>query len=231
MTKKVCFLHNNIERVYFYDDEYFKITTDNLALANFINIKKRDKILVEFGSGIGIVPLLLSCKTNIKMYGIEKDEKACFLAEKTIKENKLVDIIKIINDDVNFLDKYFDINSVDVVVCNPPYFNSFNEYFVSDKIYLKNAKHEISLTLDNVANMAKRILKDRGRLYLIHRVERLFEIRNILKKNCFAIKKIQFIHDNSLSNSKLVLIEATKNGSEYGLKVLSPIILRKEVDG
>ena len=103
--------------------DYFKITTDNLALANYVKIKSKDKLLVEFGSGIMAIPLLLSTRIDIKMVGIEKDNKASRLSEMTIKNNHLEDRIKVINDDISNLDKYFTINSIDIIVCNPPYFS------------------------------------------------------------------------------------------------------------
>ena len=75
MNKKMEFSHNGKNLILYYDDNYFKITTDNLALANFIKIKSKDKLLVEFGSGLLSIPLLLSTRTDIEMIGIEKPGK------------------------------------------------------------------------------------------------------------------------------------------------------------
>ena len=224
------FLHNGKNLIFYYDDDYFKITTDNLALANFIKIKSKDKLLVEFGSGLMAIPLLLSTRTNIKMVGIEKDDKASRLSEMTIKDNYLEDRIKVINDDINNLDKYFSINSIDVIVCNPPYFLIDNESSVSDKDYLKMARHEGDMTIEMIARLSKIYLRDGGSLFLIQRVDRLFEIRDVLIKNNLAIKEIQFIYHDLDCISKLVLIEARKSGKEHGLKVLQPFILKESSD-
>ena len=90
MNKKMDFSHNGKNLILYYDDNYFKITTDNLALANFIKIKSKDKLLVEFGSGLLSIPLLLSTRTDIKMVGIEKDSIACKLSSMSIKDNLLM---------------------------------------------------------------------------------------------------------------------------------------------
>ena len=230
MSKKMEFLHNGKNLIFYYDNNYFKITTDNLALANFIKIKSKDKLLVEFGSGLMAIPLLLSTRTNIKMVGIEKDDKASRLSEMTIKDNHLEDRIKVINDDINNLEKYFSINSIDVIVCNPPYFLIDNESSVSDKDYLKMARHEGDMTIEMIARLSKIYLRDGGSLFLIQRVDRLFEIRDVLIKNNLAIKEIQFIYHDLDSTSKLVLIEARKSGKEHGLKVLQPFILKESSD-
>ncbi len=227
-NKKMDFLHNGKNLIFYYDDDYFKITTDNLALANFIKIKSKDKLLVEFGSGLMAIPLLLSTRTNIKIVGIEKDDTASKLSEMTIKDNHLEERIKVINDDINNLDKYFPINSIDVIVCNPPYFLLENESSVSNKDYLKMARHEGNMTIEMIARLSKIYLKDGGSLFLIQRADRLFEIRDVLIKNNLAIKEIQFIYHDLEKCGKLVLVEARKSGKEHGLKVLKPIILEKE---
>ena len=228
MNKKMEFLHNGKNLIFYYDDDYFKITTDNLALANFIKIKSKDKLLVEFGSGLMAIPLLLSTRTNIKIVGIEKDDTASKLSEMTIKDNHLEERIKVINDDINNLDKYFPINSIDVIVCNPPYFLLENESSVSNKDYLKMARHEGNMTIEMIARLSKIYLKDGGSLFLIQRADRLFEIRDVLIKNNLAIKELQFIYHDLEKCGKLVLVEARKSGKEHGLKVLKPIILEKE---
>lgn len=230
MNKKIEFSHNGKNLILYYDDNYFKITTDNLALANFIKIKSKDKLLVEFGSGLLSIPLLLSTRTDIKMVGIEKDSIACKLSSMSIKDNHLEDKIKVINDDIKNLDKYFEINYIDIIVCNPPYFLLDNEPTTSDKEYLKMARHEGDMTISDVARLSKIYLRDGGSLFLVSRVDRLFEIRDTLIENKLAIKEIQFIYHDLDSTSKLVLIEARKSGKEYGLKVLKPIILEEDND-
>lgn len=227
MSKKMEFWHNGEKLIFNYDDSYFKITTDNLALANFVKVKKKDKLLVEFGSGLLAIPLLLSVNNKIQMVGIEKNYKACVLSNKTINDNNLDDRIKVINDDINNLDKYFSINSIDIIVSNPPYFFLDNESTMSDIVSLKMARHEGDMTISDIARLAKIYLKDNGRLFLIHRADRLFEIRDILIKNKLAIKQMKFIYHDIYSLGKLVLIEARKSGKEHGLKILEPIILEK----
>ena len=232
MNKKMEFSHNGKNLILYYDDNYFKITTDNLALANFIKIKSKDKLLVEFGSGLLSIPLLLSTRTDIEMVGIEKDSIACKLSSMSIKDNNLEDKIKVVNDDIKNIDKYFAINSIDIIVCNPPYFLLDNESIISDKEYLKMARHEGDMTISDVARLSKIYLRDGGSLYLVSRVYRFFEVRDTLIENKLAIKEIQFIYHDLDSTSKLVLIEARKSGKEHGLKVLKPIILEEgDVNG
>ena len=140
----------------------------------------------------------------------------------------LADIEEVDTYVINNLDKYFPINSIDVIVCNPPYFLLENESSVSNKDYLKMARHEGNMTIEMIARLSKIYLKDGGSLFLIQRADRLFEIRDVLIKNNLAIKELQFIYHDLEKCGKLVLVEARKSGKEHGLKVLKPIILEKE---
>lgn len=225
MHKLYNFEHNGTSRSLYYDDNYFKINADNLSLAKFINIKPSDKLLVEFGSGLFIIPLLLSCDHDINIVGVEKDEKACMLSLNTIKYNGLSDNLSVINDNVQNILKYFKINSVDIVVCNPPYFSKSKQSLVSLKEEKAIARHDSELSLNDVFYYANLILKNNGGLFIIERVDNLFEINDLLRQYGFAIKRMQFIYPNVCKKAKLVMIEARKNGKETNLFIDKPFVL------
>ena len=92
------------------------------------------------------------------------------------------------------------------------------------------ARHEGDMTIEMIARLSKIYLRDGGSLFLIQRVDRLFEIRDVLIKNDLAIKEIQFIYHDLESKGKLVLVEARKSGKEHGLKALKPFILKESSD-
>ena len=137
-------------------------------------------------------------------------------------------ILQIINDYVQNVSFHLEVNSVDIVVCNPPYFTLENERKVSFNQSKQIARHDFMLTMDDVVSNANRVLKNGGGLFLIQRVERFFEIRDILKQYGFAIKRVQFIYHSTSKNSKLFLLEARKNAKEQGLKVIAPLFIEKE---
>ena len=59
---------------------------------------------------------------------------------------------------------------------------------------------------------------------MIYNTARLDEIFNLLELNNFSISTLRFIHDTVDKPSKLVLIEASKNGNTM-VKVLQPFVL------
>lgn len=230
MVKKFAFRHNDKVVSIYCTDKYFSITTDNLMLSNFVNVRHKDKTLVDFGSGLFTIPLLLSCRYNIRMYGIEKEKLACKLSEMTIKANNLNNKLFVINDYIQNVLNHFNANSVDIVVSNPPYFTSYNEAFTSSLKEKETARHEVDISFIDLVVAAKKILKNQGSFFLIQRVERLTEISEVLKNHGFAIKRLQFIHPTVYKKAKLVMVEARKNGGFHGLEIMAPIIIERDGD-
>ena len=62
----------------------------------------------------------------------------------------------------------------------------------------------------------------RGKLYIIHRTDRMIELINLLTKYKLGIKRLQIIYPNKHSNGSMIIIEAKKN-CKHDVKILSPI--------
>ena len=89
------------------------------------------------------------------------------------------------------------------------------------------ARHEVTLTLDDVLKSAVYLLKNGGNIAMVHRTERFCEIIDAMKKYNLQPKKVQFIYPKIGRNSDLFLIEATKNGNS-GLKVLPGLVVHND---
>lgn len=224
--KKLNDLLGYKNRKIYQDDKCFSFCLDSVLLANFIDIKKKDTNILDIGTGNGVIPLILSLKTDSKITGVEIQKKLSDLAKDSVKYNKLEKQIEIINNDI----KDFSVdknNYYDIICSNPPYFvernNSKTKICVEESI----ARHEIKITLEDILKLSKKMLKNNGKLYLIHRVERMTEVLNLYKKYNIEPKRIRFIHNDKDSNAKLFLIEGTKNG-KVGLKIDKPLIMFEE---
>lgn len=208
----------------FQDDKYFKFGTDGVLLANFVDIKLTTKKILDIGSGTGIISLLLTKKTKCIIEAIEIQKELCDLFEDTIKYNKLEKNIVIFNYDINiFSRKAENLNKYDVLVCNPPYY--------AGKDNCNNVKtiqrHQKSLNIDNLLASSKRLLKDKGSLYIVYDCQYfIFLIKKIINYG-FSIKKIQFVYYSDNKNSSIFLIECVKNGNT-DTKIMPPFILYDE---
>ena len=125
------------------------------------------------------------------------------------------------------LKKMYMPGSFDVVLSNPPYFKYSNQSNINDDIHKTIARHEKTITLEQLIDVASYLLKNHGIFALVHRTERLVEIIELCKKKQIFIKRIQFVYPKRETESNLVLIEGIKNGRN-GLKVLQPLYIHND---
>ncbi len=216
-------------RKIYQDTDFFSFSLDSVVLANFVKIRVRDKNIVDLGCGNGVIPLIMSLKTEKKILGVELQEKLCILANKSIKYNNLDNQIEILNMNIkDFASLSDNINKYDLVTCNPPYFkvNEKKNYFNESKEKLI-ARHEVELNLEDLIFCVKKILSSDGNFVMVHRTDRLLEIIDLLRKEKIEPKRIQFVYEKASKESNLVLIEGQMNG-KVGLKIEKPFIMYNE---
>ena len=210
------------------DSDFFSFSLDSIILANFCTLRLRDKNIVDFCSGNGIVPLILSKRTNSFIRGVEIQPKLQELASLSIQQNHLDHQISIECMDVkDFALKHHD--EFDLVLCNPPYFKVQDHNYFNLSLEKTIARHEVCLTLADLCKSAFQVLKEHGTFCIVHRSERLMDILIEFKNHHIEPKRIQFFYENIHKPSNLILVEGQKMGS-VGLKIDKPFILY-QLDG
>src|SRR5699024_100572 len=91
------------------DNELFKFSLDSLLLAEFVNVNKNDKNLLDICSGNAPLPLIIGKKYNIDITGVEIQREIYLLAIKSIVENNLSNI-EMLNCNAKDLKNYFPGN-------------------------------------------------------------------------------------------------------------------------
>ena len=198
--------------------EGFCFGIDSVLISDFAKgIKKGAKVL-DLGTGTGIIATLLCGKTELsEIVGVEIQEEVYEMANRSIKLNNLEEKFRIINDNILNLNKYFEKNTFDAIVTNPPYKKKDSGIENQDKRKLVS-RHEIEANLEDFIKVSKDMLKDKGELYIVHRPERLVDLLSIMREYKIEPKRIKFVYSNVNSASKLVLVQGTKNAKPF-LKV------------
>ena len=209
------------------DTDMFCFSLDSILLANFVTINKNIKNIMDIGCGNAPIPLVLTTKTNANITGVEIQKDVYDLAAKSVKYNKCDNQITVINDDINSLYKKYESDSFDVITCNPPYFKVNEKTKQNISEYKKIARHELTLNLEDICKISRKLLKNNGVLALVHRPDRMIEIFDTMRKNNIEPKKIQFIYPKYNTDCNLILVEGTKNGKS-GVKILEPLIVHDE---
>lgn len=216
---------NNLKIIQRNDGFCFGI--DSVLLSDFAKGIKKNSNVLDLGTGTGILGILLCEKTELKkITGIEVQTDIADMAKRSIKLNNLDEKFDIINDNIKNLDKILKIDSYDYIVTNPPYKKANSGKTNENKVKLIS-RHEIEADLSDFIKMSFKLLKDRGTLYMVHRSERLVDIVSEMRKYKMEPKRIRFVYSNNMSESKLILIEAVKNGKSF-LKIDKPLYVYKE---
>ncbi len=220
-------LLNFDDMVIYQNDDWFCFSLDSVLLANFVTVGLRDKMVMDMACGNAPIPMLLSKRTRAKIYGVELQKEIFDLAVKSVKENGLEEQVCLINKSVN--DVYLEMESdlFDVITCNPPYFRVDENSNVNDNMIKRIARHEVMLSLEDVIVASRKLLKNGGKLALVHRPDRFMEILMLLKKYNLEPKRVQFVYPKRDAESNILLIEAVKNG-KAGLKVLPPLVVHND---
>lgn len=195
--------------------EWFCFGVDAVLLADFAKKGiKKDFEVVDFCTGNGIIPILLSAKTDAKLItGIEIQDCIADLASRNVKFNNLEQTILILNGDVKNAPLHFKKCSVDYITCNPPYKEAGSGLKNTDSV-VSIARHEILLKLEDIIKSAENILKPGGKIAIIHRPERLIDIIWLLRQNKIEPKRLRFIHPYPEKTATMILIEGTKHGGK-----------------
>lgn len=208
------------------DPEEFCYGIDAVLLSSYAKIKK-DSLVIDFGTGNGILPLVLSHKTAaLKIVGVELQRKASLLAKRNIALNDLAGRIEIINADVRDMAGHFSANSFDAVVSNPPYIGKNSG--VKNKHHAKTlARHESTADLGEFFSVASYLLKDRGDFFLVYRPSRLVDCMALGRHYKLEPKAIRLIHPNKSSLPNIVLLHFVKNGRPE-LRFEKPLYIYKK---
>jgi len=197
---------------------------DSVLLADFAKHIKQGSTVVDLGTGTGILGILLCGKSKLKkVIGVEVQENVADMARRSVDLNNLQDKFEVINEDVNNLDSVFKIQSVDIVITNPPY-KKLNSGGINKNEAKLISRHEVKCMLDDVIRQSNYLLKNNGELYMVHRPERLVDICFYLRKYKLEPKNIRFVHSRKDSSPKLVLIKCVKASKPF-LKVDKPLVI------
>lgn len=196
---------------------------DAVLLSGFARIRKGDHVL-DMGTGTGIIPILLKSKTKGEHFtGLEIQEECADMATRSVQYNGLESAVDIVCGDIKEAAGIFGAASFDVVTSNPPYMigaHGLQNSYMAKAI----ARHEVLCTLEDVVSQASKVLKDRGRFFMVHRPFRLAEIFSVLTRYKLEPKRMQLVYPYIDREPNMVLIEALKGGNSR-ITVEKPLIV------
>ena len=196
---------------------------DAVLLSGFARVKKGERAL-DLCSGNGIVAILLAAKSeSSRIDALELQPQMAEMACRSVKGNGLSDRVFMECGDVRDAVQKYGKAVFDVITCNPPYIRA-GHGLVNPTDGKAIARHEICCTFEDVARQSAQLLKPGGRLYLVHRPERLMELLSTLQKANLEPKRMKMVHQFLGEPANMVLLEAVRGGGS-AMQVEAPVIV------
>ncbi|HCW53161.1 MAG TPA: SAM-dependent methyltransferase [Clostridium sp.] len=204
----------------------FKFGIDAVLLSDFAQVKKKHRVM-DLCTGTGIVPFLIYGKYEPqRAYGLEIQSDMVEMAERSVKLNSLDGKIEFINGDLKDIDSLKKLDKFDVVTVNPPYkLNNSGILNPLDKLAI--ARHEVLCNLEDVIAASRVLMKDNGRMFIVHRPERLADIFTLMRKYKIEPKRVKMVHPKMGKAPNIVLVEGQRDGGAY-LKWEAPLYVYDE---
>lgn len=199
---------------------------DAVLLSGFANVKAGETA-IDLGTGTGIIPILLEAKTQGAHFtGLEIQPESADMAKRSVAYNHLENKIDIEIGNIKDASAQFGASSFHVVTTNPPYMTG--QHGLTNPNEAKAiARHEILCTLEDVIRESARLLKPRGRFYMVHRPFRLSEIMCLMHQYGLEPKRMRLVHPFIDKEPNMVLIEGLRGGKPR-ITVEKPLIVYKE---
>ncbi len=191
-------------------EQGYRVGIDPIILASAVQTSAGDTVL-DIGSGVGTAALCLATRVpNIKVAGIEQQRNLVRFAADNVRLNNLQDRVEIIYGDLLSPPPRLAGGTFSHVMANPPYFEHEHSR-VSPYEVKASSNHEGEATLEQWVRFCLLMVKPKGTVTFVYRVERIDELMNHFYGKLGDIQ-IMPLWPSYQKPAKLVIIRGIKNG-------------------
>lgn len=199
----------------------YRFALEAFLLADFVPAPASDP-LIDLGTGCGVVALLLARRfPRLCCVGLEIQRSLVVLARQNVVCNGLEHHIGIVQGDMRQVSSLFPAGLFGTVVCNPPY-RAVGHGRLNPHPEKAIARHELAVTLSQLVQAARHLLRRRGLLVMVYHPARLPELFVQLEAAHLRPRRMRLVHATQHAPASIVLVEAIRDGRD-ALTVLPPL--------
>lgn len=210
-------LPKNGDRVLFYQPQSgYRFNSDSIFLYDFASSFNPRGELLDVGSGVGVVGLLLARDFHLSLTLVEKQEVMAAYARKNAKING-------VEADI-WLGDFLSFDSrkrFDFIVSNPPFYHE--NVIKSEDSHLSICRYNGNLPPKPFFKKVRNLLKPRGRFIFCYDASQISEILPLLQESSLTVEHLRFVHPKISRPAKLVLVHARKDSKAKSV-VLPPLV-------
>lgn len=169
-----------------------KVCTDACIFGAYIDVSPAKNVL-DIGTGTGLLSLMMAQRSNAPIFSIEIDNSAFHQAVENIASSPWHSQIEVVHADVSH---WFPDSSTkfDLIVSNPPF---FQDYLKSPGVGNNKAKHNDTLSLQDLVQTVGRLLAPEGIFYVLLPPFELELFKNIAQNEGLHLHQKLDIHHNA----------------------------------
>lgn len=138
-----------------------RLGTDGVLLGAWTKIRGTENKVLDIGTGTGVIALQIAQRTSIsQITGIDIDESAVACASENFRKSPWNSRLSAICIPLQKLQNY----KYDLIVSNPPF---YGENTLPPSLKKAQAKHTVTLSLDELAHCAEELLAPAGYFSLV----------------------------------------------------------------
>lgn len=220
-TTTDTFLNGRLQVAQHHDG--YRFSLDAVLLAGAIQPKVGESI-IDLGTGCAIIPLILGHRfPKIHIRAVEFQDELVQLARINVAANHMQEHITVMKEDVRRLDADMVSGPCDWVISNPPFYSA-DSGRINPNGQKAMARHETHLTLTDLLEAVRRLLRTGGRFATIYPSERAATLLSHMCAMGIEPKWLQTIHSRPKQAAKLILVKGMMAGKP-GLKVDRPLVI------
>ncbi len=204
----------------------FRFAVDSLLLACWAAdvITKPGQRLLDLGCGCGVIGFGVAFRTAQGMHltGVDSDPEMLAAARENVAHLGIP--AQFLEADVREMRAHpgIDANSMDMVVCNPPWRNPGSGRMAAPE--RERARFMVEGSLEDFCAAASYALTTKGRFLIVHRADALGECMAACERAGLTPKRLRLIHSRLGEPGKLLLLEARKAAGP-GMAIEPPLVL------
>lgn len=201
----------------------YRFSIDAVILAGHITPRAGQSVL-DLGTGCGIIPLILAYRhPAVHIVGVEVQATLAALAAENVTANAMAERIAILHQDMKTLTCDTFPTPFDWIISNPPY-RMVSSGRINPDPQKAIARHELSVSLAEVVEVGRRLLKKGGKFAVVYPAGRTADVLVNMRLAAIEPKRMRMVHSNRQGEAKLVMVEGTKDGRS-GLQALPPLVI------
>ncbi|MCT4552646.1 MAG: methyltransferase [Alphaproteobacteria bacterium] len=203
----------------------WKVSQDAVILSHFVELRSKDKEILDIGCGNGGATLCLASRVNNKNFtSIDIQESQLNLLKLSIEENNFENNFSVIKEDLSKQSSDFKKKLFDTVMTNPPYY--LGETSPDNGRSIAHTENK-EFPLEKWISASMKKLKSNGSFYIIHQAERLDTIiQSIKNEQGGAIEVFPIFSKIGDDFAKRIVIKAQKV-SKTPTKLHKPLYIYK----